>query len=1014
LSIGTVDSHRFVVDPWKIIEDKFEPEGNEVAESIFSLANEYMGTRGNFEEGLPDNTLQGCYIGGIYAKEPQVYIWKRPAFADYSNSIINTTNWLGVRIKVGDEEFSMASSSFADYSRELDMRLGTVTRRLVFTTSGGEKTALCWERFVSHDDKHFGAVRLTLKALNHSKTIRLAFSLDSTLENRDSLDAMVHAEAVCRQANENGQFLLMKIRTTGQYYCHRMLVDAPGIAKADEAFSSVERRIDYSFSFNPEQGVEYVFDKFVSVWTSRDAGYPHGLIPKHTQSLEVDPLKEQEVVSFLLSNSESHIDTARSIGYEAARARHIQRVSEVWDKVDIEISGDPAAQQGARFCMFQLLSTYLGKDSYLNIGPKGYTGENYAGRTFWDSESYCLPFYLFANPSAARNLVEYRYNTLPAARDRAKEYRYDGALYPMTTMDGTEDCSTWEYSLCEIHINSIMAYAVFIYCNVTGDLEYLHSKGIEVLIEIARFWASRAAYVPYRNGYAINIVMGPDEWKHFVNNNFYTNFMAKWVLDYTAEVVSRMRNDAPSELEAVARKIGFDLSEMENWQEVADGLILNYDPELDIFVQDDTFLSLDPYAREQLDAELDLPVERKWTIEKKLKYQIMKQPDVLLAMFLFRDRFTLQEKRSNYRFYEQRSGHGSSLSPCIHSILASEVGRHNQAADYYLWASRLDLDNLGHNSHEGLHISSMAGSWLNVVCGFGGMQYTGGCLAFSPTIPDGWESYSFKVHYRDSTIRIAVDKSVVKFEVLGGEDVPVKMYNDDVVIGRELQCVALPDSFIKRPQLEAVIFDLDGVVTDTAKYHFQAWKSVADEEGIYFDKRINERLKGVSRMDSLNIIMERAARSYREDELDVLAAKKNRVYVDMLDGLTPEDVLPGIIDLLAELRGAGVKTAVCSASRNTDRILERLGIRNQFDVVVTGNDVGASKPDPEGMLLAAARMSVKPEACLVIEDAAAGVEAAVRAQMRCIGIGDKTMLFKADYVLPSTQYLSLKLARFMF
>ncbi len=355
--MGASDNRKFLVHPWKVIEDCFDPENNEVAESIFSLANEYMGARGNFEEGFAGDTLQGCYLGGIYAKEPQAYIWKRPGFIDYANSMINTTNWLGIRVQVAGEEFSMTSSHYDDYCRKLDMKSGIVSRKLVFTTANGERTALCWERFVSHDDKHLCAVRLSLNALNHSKPVRVSFSLDGTRENSEQFNRMVHCECARKRSDENDQLLLMKIKTTGQFYCHRMFVDNHGVPKRDEAYSCGRREIEYAFSFDPQQGVEYNIDKLVSVWTSRDAGYRHGLIPKSCDSLECDRHKESEIVSFLLHEGAVHIAGVKHGGYDSARMKHIRKVSAIWDRVDIEISGNPAAQQGARYCIFQLLST---------------------------------------------------------------------------------------------------------------------------------------------------------------------------------------------------------------------------------------------------------------------------------------------------------------------------------------------------------------------------------------------------------------------------------------------------------------------------------------------------------------------------------------------------------------------------------------------------------------------------------------------------------------------------------
>jgi len=1004
----------FAVDPWKITENRFDSSTNQVSESIFSLANEYMGCRGNFEECLTSNTLEGCYIGGIYFKERWNYIWERPGFVRYGNSIINTTNWLVIKICIDGEDFSMDNSDFSGYIRELDMQKGIVTRSLVFQTESGLRTSLKWERFISHDDRHLAAIRLSVTAINHEQPIRIEMALDSTKENSEFGTSTVQCRGVGSGSNASSSRLAMNVISTGQYYQHQMRVGTNGVDVYDEDFTVRDRYVSRTYTFNPKKGREYHFDKLVSVWTSRDMGYPYGLISKECDSTSVDSQIENGILDFLQKNSESHLRECSSLGYEALKKEHSMHLASVWDNIDIEIMGDPIAQQGIRFCTFQLLSTYLGNDSYLNVAPKGHTGENYNGRAFWDTESYCLPFYLFANPEAARGLVEYRYNGLDAARERAKELDHAGAVFPMTTMDGTEDCATWEYSLGEVHANSIIAYAVFIYANVTGDREYLYSKGAEVLVEIARFWASRCDYIPNRSGYGINIVMGPDEWHQFVNNDFYTNYMAKWVLEYTADLVGEMNAKSTRDMDILREKSGFDISEVETWRRVADGLIINWDPEYGIYPQDDGFMSLALYYREHLDAQRDLPVERKWTVEKKLKYQMLKQPSVLLAMYYMSHCFSLGEKIDNYRFYEQRTAHGSSLSPCIHSILASEIGRHSQAYDYYLHAARTDLDDRGHNTHEGLHITSMAGTWMSIVCGFGGLRYGGNILSFSPVLPDAWEGYSFKLRYRNSVIKVNVNKQCSEFKILAGPDVRAEVYGEEVVITSDATSMNLPAEFLGRPRLKAVIFDLDGVLVDTARCHFKAWKAIADAECIYFDEKINERLKGVSRMESLSIIMERANKTYSEKELQELAQKKNALYCEMIREVTPNDILPGIPEFLSQLHDAGIKTAVCSASRNTLAILDQLEITDDFQAVVTGNDVSNSKPDPECVFLAASRLGVDVSDCLVIEDAAAGIQAAVSAGAKSIGIGDKLTLHLADYTISSTKYLTLDIARSLY
>ena len=585
---------------------------------------------------------------------------------------------------------------------------------------------------------------------------------------------------------------------------------------------------------------------------------------------------------------------------------------------------------------------------------------------------------------------------------------------PFQTLDGTEDTTVWEYWMGEIHINAIIGYAIFVYTHVTGDKSYLHTHGIELLIELARFWSSRATFIPYRNGNAINRVMGPNEFAQGVNNDWYTNYMAQWLLRYAAQCVAETRIEAPALLDAAFERTQFDPAEMEHWSEVADKLILNHDAEMDVFVENDIFLSLDPLSREELDRDRDYPIERKWTIEKIHSRQITKQPDVLLAMFLMRERFSSHQKRQNYRFYEQRCVHTSSLSPSIHSILACDVGRYNQAYDYYLWSSRLDLDNFNNNTEEGLHISSMSGTWLNIVCGFGGLVYTGPVLELGPILPPAWKSYRFKFVYRGRTIQVSVDPEQVSLQLLAGDALEMLIYGQPVTLTRLPVLIPLSPPFRQRPQPKAILFDLDGVIVDTAHFHYLAWKSIADQEDIYFDSHINERLKGVSRQQSLNIILERANRSYGEAEMAQLMAIKNNRYVEMLQSLTSENILPGIVAFLDELRLAGFKSAIVSASRNTHAILKRIGLDGAFDAVVTGEHTQHSKPDPEGMLLASRQLGIAPESCVVIEDAVAGIEAAEGAGMQSIGIGDKTLLHRAGYCLPSTRYLNLDVVRSLF
>ncbi len=966
----------FDVHPWKIIESSFVPEKAREAEACFSLSNEYMGSRGSFEEGSDKLTLEGCYIGGIYVRQPIAYEHPRKAFPRESNFMVHTTNWFRTQVAVDGEAFLMDSSAISDYRRTLDMKRGLLIRELTFTTASGRQTRLRWERFLSLDDRHAAAASLSLTALNHSAPARVVMELDGDKENTHFGNARRHMEVVDSAAGADGIVLLKKICTTGQYFRHQMQTAVPAGAQA--AWIQQGARVGQAIELNLKEGQEVRFERTVSVFSSRDAGFPFGLIQKGQTEADLDLEKEQEILMFLRRAGSAH--AAALPLYSALRNAHIEAVSKVWKTLDVEVEGDDLSQQGIRFCMFQLFNTYRGFDCNLNIGAKGLTGEVYFGRYFWDTEAYCLPYYLLTNPEAARHLLLCRYNTLDAARERARSFDYDGAWYAWQTIDGTEDLSLNEYAFGEVHINGIVPYAIYFYTKTTGSTELLYNEGIEILIELSRFWASRASYSPYRKGFGILKVMGPDEYQQFINNNFYTNFMAVQALEYTLQTIDRMRADAPDALAEVLGRLQVDEdTELARWKTVAAQMILTENQERGIFVQDDEFFSNEEIHREELDKQRDIPVEKKWTIEKYQKAQLIKQPDVLMAMFLFRDRFSMQQKRDNFRYYEQRTIHGSSLSPSIHSILANEIGRDHMAYEYYLYAARLDLEDYNNNTFEGLHITSLAGTWMNIVFGFGGLCIADDCVQLSPRLPKAWNGLKFKYTYRGELMQVSATHDRVEMQVLEqsqnscsrfpkaggtpavriaglppasngepfsenciecGRGVPVSLYGRRLTVGPEAVSFDVPAALQKRAQMKAVVFGLDGLASG--------------------------------------------------------------------------DALPGIADFVKKLRAAGVKIGVFSTRCSTPFMLDKLGISDGFDTIVTGADVEHSKPHPEGFLLAAERLGVAPENCLVVDDAFAGMEAGAAAGMKTMGIGWKVDLYNADYVLKSTKYLTKERGDMLF
>lgn len=850
----------FDVHPWQIIESAFNPEKAREAEACFSLSNEYMGTRGSFEEGSSGLTLEGCYIGGMYVRQPIVYETYRKAFPKESNFMVHTTHWFRTRIAVDGEAFSMDESSFSDYCRVLDMQQGLLIRELVFTTTSGKKTKLRWERFLSHADRHLAASFLSVTALNHRAPVTVYIALDGQKENTHFGNARRHMVEVETAATAGEMSLLKKIVTTGQYFRHQMKTEVP--ADASVSFYKDDCLVGQKIEMDLAEGQPVSFSRTVSVFSSRDAGFPFGLIQKGQTENDLDVAKENEILDFLRKEGRAH--TAAMPAYEQARTAHIEAVSNVWKTLDIEIEGDDLSQQGIRFCMFQLFSTYRGFDGNLNIGAKGLTGEVYFGRYFWDTEAYCLPYYLLTNPEAARHLLLCRYNTLDAARERARSFNYDGAWYAWQTIDGTEDLSLNEYAFGEVHIDGIVPYALYFYTKTTGSNELLYKEGIEILIEMSRFWASRASYSPHRKGYGILKVMGPDEYQQFVNNNFYTNFLAKQALDYTLQVIDEMGTKAPEALADVFQRLGVKRDvELKKWQTVSKGMILNENKNLGIFVQDDEILYNEEIHREELDKQRDIPVEKKWTIEKYQKAQLIKQPDVLMAIFLFRDQFSMQQKKDNFRFYEQRTIHGSSLSPSVHSILANEIGLCNMSYQYYLYAARLDLEDYNNNTFEGLHITSLAGTWLNMIFGFGGLCVADDHIQLSPNIPQVWKSLKFKYTYRGELMQVTATHDTVEAVVLKGErGIPVSLYGEPSIIGRNPQTVSVPEELKIRPRMQGVIFPRVDFVDDSLIREFQE-AGVKTAIGTDFE-RIAAQLEMVSQnclvvADSFDVISEAAA-----------------------------------------------------------------------------------------------------------------------------------------------------------
>jgi len=500
-------------------------------------------------------------------------------------------------------------------------------------------------------------------------------------------------------------------------------------------------------------------------------------IGSYVQSMNHDKSKLRQV-------AKENLDKASEIGFETLLQYQKEDWAAIWEMSDIQIEGDTKAQQAIRFNIFQLNQTYLGEDARLNIGPKGFTGEKYGGSTYWDTEAYCIPFYMATKEKhVAKNLLLYRYNHLEKAIENAKKLGFTNgaALYPMVTMNGEECHNEWEITFEEIHRNGAMVYGICNYVNYTGDYEYIPKYGLEVMIAISRFWSQRATFSKAKNKYVILGVTGPNEYENNVNNNFYTNYLAQWCINYTLENITNLKSDYKQDLERVLQKTNLGNNEMEQMQEVAQNMYLAYSNDYEVYLQQDNFLDKEIVPASFL-PKSQRPINQHWSWDRILRSCYIKQADVLQGIYLFENAFDQETIRKHFDFYEPLTVHESSLSPCIHAILAAKINRVDKAYEMYLRTSRLDLDDYNNEVDEGCHITSMAGTWMAIVQGFGGMRTNNNILSFSPQIPKQWDSYSFTINYRDTVLNVLYAKTGCVFTNKSDKTIEFEVYGKKIIV----------------------------------------------------------------------------------------------------------------------------------------------------------------------------------------------------------------------------------------
>ncbi|MCK7589050.1 glycoside hydrolase family 65 protein [Subsaxibacter sp. CAU 1640] len=752
-------------DGWSIIEEGFDASRVKSSESLFSIGNGAMGQRANFEEQYSGKTFQGSYIAGVYYPDKTRVGWWKNGYPEYFAKVLNAPNWIGINVTINGEVLDLAKcKEVKNFRRELNMKEGWLARSFEVILHNFIEVKVDAKRFLSLNQDELGAIEYNLTLLNNDAQVVVAPYLDAGITNEDSNwdDKFWNTMDV---SFENDQaFIRSHTMKTEFHVCTYMqsIISVNGkVLKQEKTINDAVDYIEFQYQNQLHKGDTITVTKF--------GGY----------TVDRNHKKED-----LVQAAKNNLQKVTQLGFDALLQEQKEAWSQIWEMADITIDGDVKAQQGIRFNIFQLNQTYLGKDARLNIGPKGFTGEKYGGSTYWDTEAYCIPFYMATkDQEVARKLLAYRYHHLEKAIENAEKlgFKNGAALYPMVTMNGEECHNEWEITFEEIHRNGAIAFAIYNYYRYTGDYSYIPEKGLEVLIGIARFWHQRANFSTDKNKYVILGVTGPNEYENNVNNNWYTNYIAKWCIDYTLENIEKVKSDFNSDYARIMNKVNLSSSEMDQWKDVADKMYFPYSEKHNVFLQQDGFLDKDLVTVENLDKS-QRPINQKWSWDKILRSPYIKQADTLQGFYFFEDHFSTEELERHFDFYEPFTVHESSLSSCVHSIQAAKLDRMEQAYTFYLRTSRLDLDDYNKEVHEGLHITSMAGTWMSIVEGFGGMRVVNDTLSFEPKIPKQWDGYSFKVNFRNHILKISIGQNATNFELTGESDLEILVNGKAVTV----------------------------------------------------------------------------------------------------------------------------------------------------------------------------------------------------------------------------------------
>lgn len=958
---------------WKFIKNDYRIDQQMLDESLFMVGNGYIGVRGCFEEGYPEGeTIRGTYINGLYDRVPMLHAemaYGFPTEQDKQPRLIDTQT---CEICLDNEPVRLTFGKYEHFNREIDYKMGEVKRSYTYRTDSGKKANIMFKRLASFTSRNHLVYKIDVQ---YEGKIELVSYCDTDVENysnpNDPRTGQSHTKLMtCLDLDFQDEtvYALMQTKTTQI----KQLTRVNHIVKTDQTYSMAHTKHDTCIETRIVGAKNLSLEKICFFEDS---------LRDNDLATKVKALKTQETQTY---------------DYDYFSDQQRLFLESFWNKSEILIEGDDLDQNAIRFMQYQLLQS-VGTDENANISAKGLSGEGYEGHYFWDTEIYVIPVMLFTQPERAKSLLEYRYHILPYAKERAKALGHEkGASYAWRTISGIECSGYFPAGTAQYHINADIAYAFVQYYLYTKDLDFILEMGAEVIFETARIWMEIGHF--YEGTFQIHDVTGPDEYTAIVNNNYYTNAMAKYHLMWANRFYDLLKNTPHQHTHDKAmllfEKIGISDAEVALMRKASNQMYFSFDEKRQLYAQDDSFLSKPRWPFEKADP-LKKPLLLHYHPLTIYRHQVLKQADTVLAHFLLDQYAEKAHIKNAFDFYEKLTTHDSSLSSCIYGIVASKCGYTDKAYAFFKESIALDLEDTHHNTKDGLHMANIAGSILSVIAGFAGLKVSENGICLDPHLPKAWSSLQFNLEYKSRLISIKINDETVKCRLIKGQPISIK-------INEEVQLLSTSSKPYK-----GIIFDLDGVLTETSHAHFQAWKTLAESMGIEVPDTLEDQVRGISRRASLDLVLahSKEAVNLTDEDKEILASRKNAIYLDQIAHYSPNDLCEGAEALLEALKAKGYKIALASASKNAPFLLKAMDIAHYFDAVVNPAEIKAGKPAPDIFLKACEMLSLEPSVCIGIEDAFAGIESIKAAGILPIGIGKPDVLYNSDIVLSDLKAL---------